>query len=102
MRTAALVLEGLDAVDAVDAVSEAWWTRMNISLTATPTSVVASVGANEVVLVDIGIVPVIISRLPVIVTPPIVHVPDTGFRSRPGKRRWQPAVGVKVELGSTE
>ena len=75
---------------------------MNISLTAAPASVVASVGANEVVLVDIGIVPVMANRSPVIVSPPIVHVPDTLLTSLPGKMRWQPAVGVKAELGSPE
>lgn len=54
---------------------------MYISLTATPTSLVASEGANLVVLVDSGIVPVIISRSPVIVCLPTVHVPDVASRS---------------------
>ena len=75
-RTAAFVLEVLDAVGAV-VVSEAWWTRRNMSLTATPTNEVACEGENEVVTIDIGVVPVIVSKIPVIICPPIVHVPNT-------------------------
>lgn len=82
-RGAVFVLDVLDAdalsPDVVEAivVPEAWWTRMNMSLIATPTYEVASEGANEVVTVDSGVVPVIVSRAPVIVCPPMVHVPKT-------------------------
>jgi hypothetical protein len=75
---------------------------MYISLTAPPTSLVASEGANLVVLVDSGIVPVIISRSPVIVCPPTVHVPDVASRSPQGMMCWQPLVGLKTDLGSVE
>jgi hypothetical protein len=82
---AEFVLEVLDAADAVDAVevveaialSEAWWTRMNMSLSATPTYEVAFEGANDVVTIDCGVVAVIVSRPPVIVCPPMVHIPYT-------------------------
>ena len=77
-RTAIFVLEVLDA-DAVEAtaVSEAWWTRVNMSLTATPTYEVASEGAKVVITVCSGNVPVIVSTAPVIVCPSMVHVPFT-------------------------
>jgi len=100
-RTAAFVLEVLDAAEAI-AISEAWWTRMNMSLNATPTYEVASEGANEVVTVDSGDVAVIVSRPPVIVCPPMVHVPFTVPTSPSGMMSSQPPVGVKTELGSVE
>jgi hypothetical protein len=100
-------LEVLDAVEVLDAIeaialSEAWWTRMNMSLTATPTYEVASEGANDVVTVDSGDVAVIVSRPSVTVCPPMVHVPYTVPRSPSGKLKSQPPVGVKTELGSVE
>jgi len=79
---AAFVSDVLDAdvlcPDAVEAfmVSEAWWTRMNMSLNATPTYEVASEGAIEVVIVCSGAVAVTVSRAPVSVCPPMVHVPN--------------------------
>jgi hypothetical protein len=107
---AKFVLEVLDAADAVDAVevveaialSEAWWTRMNMSLSATPTYEVASEGANDVVTVDCGVVAVIVSRPPVIVCPPMVHIPYTVPTSPSGMVSSQPLVGVKTEFGSVE
>lgn len=98
---ATFVLEVLDAAEAA-AVSEAWWTRMNISLTATPTYAVASEGANETVSVDSGDVPVMLSMALVIVPSPMVHVPYTLPTSLWGKITLQPLVGVKTELGSVE
>jgi hypothetical protein len=59
------------------ATSEAWWTKMNMSLIATPIYEVASEGAKEVVIVDSGDVAAIVSRSPVTVCSPKVHVPDT-------------------------
>lgn len=90
-----------DVVEAF-AASEAWWTRMNISLIAAPTYEVASEGANEVVTVDTGDVDLIVSRAAVIVCPPMVHVPYTVPTSPSGRTRLQPPVGVNTDLGSVE
>lgn len=72
-------MEGLAAVEADEAIvaSEAWCTKRYMFSTATPTNLVASPGENVVVDVDIGAVPVIEIRAPVIACPPIVHVPET-------------------------
>ena len=94
-------MEALDGVKAVT-VSEAWWTRIYKPSTATPTYELASEGANDVVIVDSGVVAVMVSRPPVIVCPPMVHVPLTVPRSPSGKTFPQPTVGVKAELGSAE
>jgi hypothetical protein len=99
--TAVLVSEVLEAVEA-PTVSDAWWTRTNMSLTATPTYEVASEGANEVVTVINGDVAVIVFRSPVIVSPLMVHVPSTTPTSSLGITSSQPPVGVKTELWSVE
>lgn len=94
MRTAEFGLEVV--VDAAPPfpVSEAWWTKMNISVAATPTYEVASEGANTVVLVEIGVVAVMVSSSAVTVCPPMVHVPNTAPTSSLGMIRSQPTVGV--------
>jgi hypothetical protein len=86
-------LEGLAAVEVL-AVSEARWTKRYMFSTATPMTLLASEGENEVVDVDIGTVPVTESRPPLTVCPAIVHIPETVSRSPGGKRRSQPVVGV--------
>jgi hypothetical protein len=67
---------------------------MYASLTATPTYEVASDGANEVVPVNYGDVAVKVSRPPVTVSPPMVHVPYTVPMSPSGGMILQPLVGV--------
>ena len=72
-RTNTFVVDVSDVLDAF-AVSEVWYTKVDMSLTATPTYEVAAEGANEVDTVGNGDVPVIVSRAPVVFSPLMVHV----------------------------
>lgn len=67
---------------------------MYISSCATPTNEEISEEAKVVVLVDIGVVPVIVNKSPVTVTPLISYVPLIPDTSPAGKMPTQPIVGV--------
>ena len=75
---------------------------MNMSSTATPIYEVALEGAKEVVTVNCGDLGVSVSKNPVIVSPPIVHVPETLPTSLSGTASLHPLVAVNAAVGRAE